>query len=62
MNPVQQMELARLEHKERLEKFQSNYRLSELRQKANFSFALFSHLKLSRRQASAVHKAQHSLS
>ena len=62
MNPVQQMELARLEHKERLEKFQSNYRLSEPRHKAHFSFALFSHLKLSRRQANAVHKAQHSLS
>ena len=62
MNPVQQMELARLEHKERLEKFQHTHRLSEQRHKARFSFSLFSHLKLSRRQASAVHKAQHSLS
>ena len=62
MNPVQQMELARLEHKERIQKFQSNYRLSEPRHKERFSFSLFSHLKLSRRQPSAMHKAQHSLS
>ena len=62
MNPVQLMELARLDHKERLEKFQHNSRLSEPRRKARFSFLLFSHLKLSRNQTSALHGAQHSLS
>ncbi len=62
MNPVQLMELARLDHKERLEKFQHNHRLSEPRQKARFSLSLLSNLKLNRSQAGALHKAQHSLS
>jgi len=62
MNPVQQMELARLEHKERLQKFQQNYRLSEQRHKARFSLSFLHNLKLNRSQPSALHKAQHSLS
>lgn len=62
MNPVQLMELARLDHKERLQKFQHNHRLSEPRQKVRFSLSLLGNLKLNRGQSGALHKAQHSLS
>lgn len=61
MNPVQLMELARLEHKERLREFQTNNRLSEPKHRSRFSFSLFSHLKLKRSQPGVLHKAQHSL-
>jgi len=62
MNPVQLMELARLDHKERLEKFQHTHRLGKPMRKARFSWSLLSNLKLNRSQTGALHKAQHSLS
>ena len=48
MNPLQQMDLARLDHRERLQQSQPNRLASQFSRKALFSFLSFSH-----KQASA---------
>jgi len=48
MNPLQQMDLARLDHQERLQQSQRNRLASQFSRKALFSFLSFSH-----KQASA---------
>jgi hypothetical protein len=41
MNPLQQMELARLDHQERLQESQRNHLASQLKPKSLFNLSLF---------------------
>ncbi|HAJ38574.1 MAG TPA: hypothetical protein DCL15_23145 [Chloroflexi bacterium] len=47
MNPLQQMELARLDHQDRLQATQRNQPASQLNWKALFAFARFEHKQVS---------------
>ncbi len=47
MNPLQQMELARLDHQERLQQAQRKQLASQLSRKSLFALSLFSHRKAS---------------
>lgn len=41
MNPLQQMELARLDHQERLQQSQRNHLASQIKRKSLFNLSLF---------------------
>lgn len=45
MNPLQQMDLARLDHQERLQQSQRKQLASQFSRKPLFTFALFAHRK-----------------
>jgi hypothetical protein len=43
MNPLQQMELARLDHQDKLQATQHNRLVSQINRKSRFAFSLFGH-------------------
>lgn len=47
MNPLQQMELARFDHQERLQQSKRNQLASQLKRKPLFNFSLFNFVKAS---------------